>query len=598
MGGPAFDCLRNPLGAVRFMFDKAVSAGADPSKLGRGDWGAAELFHKFIFQDGGLLRIPELNSVKLDSIQPNSLVRFRGMVQDMFETEFYIGAFKDGSSWKTNKYADVASVQMAPNAQMEMWDRRLLYCVPVPGENTWVREASTFKDCIALGSIPTQQRGKRERDASDATMDTESMDVEVGASNEVKRQREEGVASCCPMEIHEGQSNGIEFDLNMPLGETKSLPCLVKMYDGLDAELKLNDIAEFIGVFTFDPELSAPIVQDTTGNSLFDEDISRHLPASKVPRLHCITIRKLSSGNLASLYESSEVPSTSLVMRELRESLLQSLTPVFGGDSLAAHYFLLHILSQVHARVEPVAVGKLSLNLTEIGRAANGCQFTKILAEAIQELLPCSHSVPLTIEYLNKASVAPRKNYQTNRLVTGALQLASGTHLTIDETQLKAGTLNSTGIHNVQIFRNMLEWQKVEYDFQYYTMDMPADIQVLVLSDGKSNMFPADLVLPYRPTSDVGPLSASPLEKQQWRLYLSTTKSFDHTIEAAMQQVVEDDMVAARQDDRSIGTEVFSRWLTMARLVSLSYGERRLSSGHWQIVKDLEKQRSARLCAA
>lgn len=598
MGGPAFDCLRNPLGAVRFMFDKAVSAGADPSKLGRGDWGAAELFHKFIFQDGGLLRIPELNSVKLDSIQTNSLVRFRGMVQDMFETEFYIGAFKDGSSWRTNKYTDVASVQMPPNAQMEMWDRRLLYCVPVPGENTWVREAFTFKDRIALGNIPTQQRGKRERDTSDATMDTELMDVEFGASNEVKRQREEGVASCCPMETREGQSNGIEFDLNMPLGETKSLPCLVKMYDGLDAELKLNDIAEFIGVFTFDPELSAPIVQDASGNSLFDEDISRHLPASKVPRLHCIVTRKLSSGNLASLNESSEVPSTSLVMRELRESLLQSLTTVFGGDSLVAHYFLLHILSQVHARVEPVAVGKLSLNLTEIGRVANECQFTKILAEAIQELLPCSHFVPLTIEHLNKASVAPRKNYQTNRLVTGALQLASGTHLTIDETQLKAGTLNSTGIHNVQIFRNLLEWQKVEYDFQYYTMDMPADIQVLVLSDGKSNMFPADVVLPYRPTSDAGPLSASPLEKQQWRLYLSMAKSFDHTIEAAMQQIVEDDMVAARQDDRSIGTEVFSRWLTMARLVSLSYGERRLSSDHWQIIKDLEKQRSARLCAA
>lgn len=597
MGGPAFDCLRNPLGAVRFMFDKAVSAGADPSKLGRGDWGATELFHKFIFQDGGLLRVPEINSVQLDSIQPNSLVRFRGMVQDMFETEFYVGAFKDGSSWRTNKYADIASVQMTPNAQMEMWDRRLLYCVPVPGENTWVREASTFKGCIAPGSITVQQRGKRERDAFDATMETEAMNAEGGASNEVKRQREEGVSSSCPMETCEGQSNGIEFDLNMPLGETKSLPCLVKMYDGLDAELKLNDIVEFIGIFTFDPELSAPLVQDAIGNSFFDEDISRHLPASKVPRLHCIISRKLSSGNLVSLYESSEVPSTSLVMRGLRETLLQSLTTVFGGDSLAAHYFLLHILSQVHARVEPVAVGKLSLNLTEMGRVANGCQFAKTLAEAIQELVPCSHFVPLTIEYLNKASVAPRKNYQTNRLVTGALQLAPGTHLTIDETQLKAGTLNSTGIHNVQIFRNMLEWQKVEYDFQYYTMDMPADIQVLVLSDGKSNMFPADVVLPYRPISDAGALSASPLEKQQWRLYLSTSKSFDHTIEASMQQVVEDDMVAARQDDRSVGTEVFSRWLTMARLVSLSYGERTLTSDHWQIVKDLERQRAARLCA-
>lgn len=63
------------------------------------------------------------------------------------------------------------------------------------------------------------------------------------------------------------------------------------------------------------------------------------------------------------------------------------------------------------------------------------------------------------------------------------------------------GLKNSTGIHKVQIFRNMLELQKVEYDFQYYTMDMPTAIQVL-LWDGKSSMFPADVVLSYRPTLD------------------------------------------------------------------------------------------------
>jgi hypothetical protein len=50
-----------------------------------------------------------------------------------------------------------------------------------------------------------------------------------------------------------------------------------------------------------------------------------------------------------------------------------------------------------------------------MGRGANGCQFAKILAEVIQELLLCSHFVPLTTEYLNKGSAAPRKNNQTNR---------------------------------------------------------------------------------------------------------------------------------------------------------------------------------------
>jgi hypothetical protein len=61
MGKLAFYCLRNPLGAVRFVFDKAISAGTNPSKLVRGNWGATELFHKLIFQDEVLLQVLESN---------------------------------------------------------------------------------------------------------------------------------------------------------------------------------------------------------------------------------------------------------------------------------------------------------------------------------------------------------------------------------------------------------------------------------------------------------------------------------------------------------------------------------------------------------
>lgn len=68
-----------------------------------------------------------------------------------------------------------------------------------------------------------------------------------------------------------------------------------------------------------------------------------------------------------------------------------------------------------------------------------------------------------------------------NRFVTSNLHPTLGTCLTIDETQLKFRTSNSIGIHNVQIFRNTLEWKKVEYDFKYYTMDMSVDIKVCVL---------------------------------------------------------------------------------------------------------------------
>ena len=47
------------------------------------------------------------------------------------------------------------------------------------------------------------------------------------------------------------------------------------------------------------------------------------------------------------------------------------------------------------------------------------------------------------------------------RLVPGVLQLAEGTHLMIDETQLEVGTLSSLGVENARLLKNLMELQKV-----------------------------------------------------------------------------------------------------------------------------------------
>ncbi|KAE8661672.1 hypothetical protein F3Y22_tig00113725pilonHSYRG01751 [Hibiscus syriacus] len=39
-------------------------------------------------------------------------------------------------------------------------------------------------------------------------------------------------------------------------GEKDNLPCLVKIYDSPESDLKLNDVFEFIGVLTFDSKLA------------------------------------------------------------------------------------------------------------------------------------------------------------------------------------------------------------------------------------------------------------------------------------------------------------------------------------------------------
>lgn len=82
--------------------------------------------------------------------------------------------------------------------------------------------------------------------------------------------------------------------------ELAGLPCLVKLYDFREGQVKLNDTVEFVGVLGYDQSL--PPLQgadeeedgkapETVSGSPFDglEDFSRKVPPpSLAPRLHSI----------------------------------------------------------------------------------------------------------------------------------------------------------------------------------------------------------------------------------------------------------------------------------------------------------------------
>lgn len=84
---------------------------------------------------------------------------------------------------------------------------------------------------------------------------------------------------------------------------------------------------------------------------------------------------------------------------------------------------------------------------------------------------------------------------------------------------------------------NVLLLFQVEYDFHYYKMEMTTDAQMLIFSEGKSNIMPADLVLPFQP-SQVNSLEViTPETAEAWRCYLATCKSLPHSIGQELQQV-------------------------------------------------------------
>ncbi|XP_076890107.1 mini-chromosome maintenance complex-binding protein-like [Bidens hawaiensis] len=92
------------------------------------------------------------------------------------------------------------------------------------------------------------------------------------------------------------------------------------------------------------------------------------------------------------------------LMKEIRQSLLQHLTVILGGDDLAANFILLHLLSKVHLRVDSIAVEKLSLNLTGFDKSSISV-FGNRINNPLKNLIPFSQCIPLTVEYLNTASL-------------------------------------------------------------------------------------------------------------------------------------------------------------------------------------------------
>lgn len=78
---------------------------------------------------------------------------------------------------------------------------------------------------------------------------------------------------------------------------------------------------------------------------------------------------------------------------------------------------------------------------------------------------------------------------------------------------------------------------QVDYDFKYYKMEMATDVQLLVLSEGKSNILPADVIVPIRPSATNCSEAVSAETLEAWRWYLGTVRQLPHCMESGMEKV-------------------------------------------------------------
>ena len=125
---------------------------------------------------------------------------------------------------------------------------------------------------------------------------------------------------------------------------------------------------------------------------------------------------------------------------------------ILGGDVLASEYLIMSLLSKIVNRQTDLLLGNLSVNLTNLKPFE-----AKALTSLIQNITPLTNYIPLTIESLENLKLAPHKNYETNTLEGGLLQMVDGTTVIIDETTMKEGQIKEKGIMNIKTLATLIE---------------------------------------------------------------------------------------------------------------------------------------------
>lgn len=79
------------------------------------------------------------------------------------------------------------------------------------------------------------------------------------------------------------------------------------------------------------------------------------------------------------------------------------------------------------------------------------------------------------------------------------------------------------------------------------------------------------------------------------RAYIAIFRTLEYHLEEEISKKIQSDFVEMRKKDPRIKQESFHLWLTISRLIALSFGQETLNNDIWLKMLTLEDQRMSRL---
>lgn len=547
--------------------------------------------------------IPLLNNLQLHDITDKQLVRFRGMVQDMYDPEYFFKRYEvkntntGESDIRCGMYTDAARCLsheeiLFDSNKNEHSERQTYIVMSIPGLNKWAKEQDKCTERNVQEFNSTTRNDNMSKRSLDDT-DLEKMDCSEPVTKKEKISTDNSDANTSNNHSNVQNILSEEHILNFPIPIDEGKVCIVKIYDG--AALKLNQVVDIIGFISLDPMLSTINSEDEMNVA---EVNTHNPPASLVPRLHAIKLIELTKSEIVNAPEI--ISKAQLIRGDLHIILSQLLF----GDHLAADYLICHLLSTIYMRRDYFCLGTFPLNITNFP-VSKLKMFPKEFYNFLTLLVKKSHFLEVTLENLNELALIPKKDYECNRLTSGILQLSNNTHLVLDETGLTTGALNVTGKENYKALSDLLMFQKLTYDFKYYTMEYETDIPILIFSDVKS-FIPCPVQVILNVDAESENIYSEIIEAAHQylndetrlaniRQYLEVFKHTDFVFNEEITKTIQDDFVEMRSINKNFKADNLHALMVFARLMSLSYGQTTLDVECWKKTVQLEMERMSRL---
>ncbi|KPI84224.1 hypothetical protein ABL78_6710 [Leptomonas seymouri] len=514
----------------------------------------------------------------------DQLCRCRGMIQEVQpEVNLFCASSQHFFSSSPATTAAPASSHSKEEDAIELIEVVSLYVIPVPGNDHFyavddgAAQNTEAAHAMSSGEVHAERK-RRDRECLQTTVSPNSGDehrlphceeesdrshkVAKTAADDAKTEGASTTAHVTDNATRGGLSLNFPHPSRHPQLQTACIVTVLLPSASSDGELdrhrnrfRMNDVIDFYGFQHFpDDQLAASEEDDFLRFSAWN---AAELSKGLVSRLLCMAYHPVSSLHLRCAVSTTPLEAANVAER--RAHALRYLSEhLTEGDDLTAEYVLLHLCAKVTAHTDALSVGDLPLLVTSPRLCAEEWSRKLRHITPVAEVLLSSK----TLRAPAPARLTPRYNNELNFLQSGLLQVANGSHVTVDCTAL--GTQDGAWYEGMLA---LVHKQLLLLEYPYQTLELPVDVSVLALHAAQDltalhPLFQFALCMRWDPSCSVSPSLVSSRSPEK-----DAAQSPSHASDAVRRYLnaVRQLPAKAEEVDESISSRASSALLEMAR---------------------------------